>query len=196
MASDSNGFTLGNTQGDTEENQLTSGAPLPGMSRTSSLQHVVQLCPCSELYNHVIASIRMRAFTPRLLRIASPGSPPAAKLVSRLATSLFAWTMPISLPAAMAQYVPAKPGWCGQGFSYRAGMCIPRTGPVNTYVPPLPGICASGYQFYAHVCVPKQGSINPYRPPKPGICAKGYVYSAEMCVPRPIASTPQSAESQ
>jgi hypothetical protein len=87
-------------------------------------------------------------------------------------------------PAA-AQYVPPKPGSCGSGFTYSAGVCVPRGGGGNAYQPPRPGSCATGYTYSSQMCVPRGGgATNAYRPPNPGSCATGYTYSSQMCVPR------------
>ncbi len=86
---------------------------------------------------------------------------------------------------ASAQYVPPSPGSCGSGFTYSAGVCVPRSGGGNAYQPPRPGSCASGYSYSAQMCVPRGGgATNAYRPPNPGSCASAYTYSAQMCVPR------------
>ena len=87
-------------------------------------------------------------------------------------------------PAA-AQYVPPNPGSCGSGFTYSAGVCVPRGGGGNAYQPPRPGSCATGFTYSAQMCVPRGGgAANAYRPPNPGSCATGYTYSSQMCVPR------------
>ena len=90
----------------------------------------------------------------------------------------------LPLPA-VAQYIPPNPGSCGSGFTYSAGVCVPRGGGGNAYQPPRPGSCASGFTYSAGMCVPRGGgATNAYRPPRPGACASGFTYSASMCVPR------------
>ena len=86
---------------------------------------------------------------------------------------------------ASAQYLPPNPGSCGSGFTYSAGVCVPRGGGGNAYQPPRPGSCASGFTYSAGMCVPRDGGAsNAYRPKNPGSCATGFTYSAGMCVPR------------
>lgn len=86
---------------------------------------------------------------------------------------------------AKAQYLPPNPGSCGSGFTYSAGVCVPRGGGGNAYQPPRPGSCASGFTYSAGMCVPRDGGAsNAYRPKNPGSCATGFTYSAGMCVPR------------
>ena len=90
-----------------------------------------------------------------------------------------------SLAPAFAQYVPPSPGSCASGFTYSAGVCVPRGGGGNAYTPPRPGSCATGFTYSAGVCVPRGGgATNAYRPPRPGSCATGFTFSAGMCVPR------------
>ena len=55
---------------------------------------------------------------------------------------------------------------------------------IAQYLPPNPGSCASGFTYCAGVCVPRGGGGNAYQPPRPGSCASGFTYSASMCVPR------------
>ena len=113
--------------------------------------------------------VRQRFSTMSLLRL----TPIAALLMAAL-----------QQPAA-AQYVPPNPGSCGSGFTYSAGVCVPRGGGGNAYQPPRPGSCATGFTYSAQMCVPRGGgAANAYRPPNPGSCASGYTYSAQMCVPR------------
>ena len=86
---------------------------------------------------------------------------------------------------ALAQYIPPNPGSCASGFTYSAGVCLPRGGGGNAYQPPNPGSCGSGFNYSAGMCVPRSGgNSNAYRPPNPGSCASGFIYSAQMCVPR------------
>jgi hypothetical protein len=102
----------------------------------------------------------------------------------RLGLMGFLLAAALPLPSS-AQYQPPHPGSCGSGFTYSAGVCVPRGGGGNAYQPPNPGSCASSFSYSAGVCVPRGGgATNAYRPPMPGSCAMGYSYSASMCVPR------------
>jgi hypothetical protein len=106
--------------------------------------------------------------------------------VGRAVTAAMALGLLLEQPhPAGAQYVPPNPGSCGSGFTYSAGVCVPRGGGGNAYVPPRAGSCAAGFIYSAKVCVPREGKAsNAYSPPTPGSCAMGYMYSARMCVPR------------
>jgi hypothetical protein len=114
----------------------------------------------------------------------SKGTMTTSKPITRW--SAVAWLLVATLPLPVAaQYVPPHPGSCGSGFTYSAGVCVPRGGGGNAYQPPRPGSCATGFTYSAGMCVPRAGgATNAYRPPRPGSCATGYTYSASMCVPR------------
>ena len=57
---------------------------------------------------------------------------------------------------ASAQYRPQNPGLCANGYTFSAGMCMPRSGGGNAYRPQNPGLCANGYTFSAGMCVPRR----------------------------------------
>ena len=89
------------------------------------------------------------------------------------------------VPSVDAQYVPRYAGSCGSGFTWSAGVCIPKGGGGEAYTPRHAGSCASGFQYSAGVCVPRgKRATNAYRPEYPGSCATGFTFSAGVCVPR------------
>jgi len=103
----------------------------------------------------------------------------------RLRLLLVAGIVLSNIGPATAQYTPQHPGSCANGFSYSAGVCVPRSGGGNAYTPPHPGSCANGFSYSAGVCVPRAGgATNAYQPQHPGSCANGFSYSAGMCTPR------------
>jgi hypothetical protein len=71
---------------------------------------------------------------------------------------------------ALAQYIPPTTASCARGFTYSAGVCVPRSGDENVYQLARPGSCGPGFIYSAGLCIPRTGgATNAYLPPRPGL---------------------------